>query len=94
MSKYNTGDRAYDLDRFLRDTNDLAWKTIIEKEIKYEYPVEPIYPLSWFICYGKAPKQFVDSLLNNRPSKIAKILVDNCDESCMEIVRLIEQAIA
>jgi len=93
MKKYNTGDQNYDLTNFLADTNDIAWKIIDREDIGYNYPVEPIYPLNWFICYGKAPAEFINNLLDSKPSNIARILVDRMDDDSMDIVRIIENVI-
>lgn len=93
MAKYNTGDRSYDLTNFLNDTNDCAWAIVNREEIDLNSYVEPIYPLNWFICYGKAPKEFIDKLLKSSPRKIARIIIRNWEDDSSDIIRKIEQSI-
>ena len=84
---------AYGIDQYLYAVNDSAWNMIDRNDIRYDYPVEPIYPLKWFITFGKAPKEFIEKLLKVQPRVIAKIILDNVDEDCMYIIRLIEKRI-
>ena len=79
----------YGIDLYTAAVNDSAWKLIDRKDLQYNYPVEPVYPLKWFLCFGKAPKEFIEALLKVRPSVIAKVIMDNVDDDTMDIVRKI-----
>lgn len=86
-------DIAYALDKYTDAVNDLAWKMIINENIPYSYPVEPVYPLKWFLTFGKPPKEFIEKLLKVKPRIIARAITDNIDDDCMDIIRKVGQLI-
>lgn len=83
----------YDVDDYLDQVNDIAWQIINKKDLNWVYPTEPIYPLKWYICYGKAPAEFVRTLIKFGKWTIANILVTYRDNDNMDIVRKIERRI-
>ena len=82
-----------ELDDCLDRINDLAWEIINKKDLQWVYPTEPIYPLKWYICYGKAPVEFIKAVMNFGKWTLANILVTWRDNDTMDIVRKIERRI-
>lgn len=86
-------DIAYSLDKYTDKVNVLAWKMIVNKNIPYDYPVEPVYPLKWYLTFGKAPVEFIEKLLKVKPAIIANVIIENVDDNCMDIIRIIGKLI-
>lgn len=82
-----------ELDDCLDRINDLAWEIISKKDLQWVYPTEPIYPLKWYICYGKAPVEFIKAVMNFGKRTLANILVTWRDNDTMDIIRKIERRI-
>lgn len=82
-----------ELDECLDRINDLAWEIINKKDLQWVYPTEPIYPLKWYICYGKAPVEFIKAVMNFGKRTLANILVTWRDNDTMDIIRKIERRI-